>query len=999
MGPDSPLSWRGMKQQYGASPYLMRKMSGMQRCKVGRAAFGGLLALLTIFAAEPALAQEGSVGGTVLDETGAPVSAAQVQIVGTNRGTLTDARGRYVVTGVPVGPRGVEARRIGFQNAEVEVVVGAGAMAQADLILRASPLALEAVVVTGQGGEISRRRLSTNVDVISSEQIEASPATRLDQLLQASLPSAQIRMTSGQAGTSSIIRTRGINSVSTNSTPVIYVDGVRVDNLNTAAALSLSISGGSHQGAATSAIADLPMDNIDRIEHIPGGAATTLYGSDAANGVIQIFTKKGSAGPTRFTVESQLGMDTPVDDFHFFDRTRDLLYRNGLSQQYSLGIQGGSPGFTYSVSGNVRAQESHRREGENNALGFRTGFGAAVGDRGRYTASLSYNQSEAPRFRNGNAGGYNSLWFVEGGRSFAFGFDNNIDTLDDSEWNRLQNFVHHAEALQNYRVRVRRFITSHGFTFEPTQNLTLRSTLGLDQRLSNERAITTNEFLIHTQSAPEGTADRGSIQNYDRNFLGLTAELGAQHRADVGGLSFVSSFGGQLFRNSDEQVGYAAQNVRDGSETLVGAGLTSSSDFTARVANYGLYGQTNIGFRDRYFVEVGLRADRNTAFGQTVGTQFYPKLGVSYDVTSEPWLRERVSESALSQLRLRANYGQAGNFPRPFANDRTVAFNSLRGDQAATFGQPGNPDLSPERTSTIEVGAEASMFDDRASFGITWYNALTRDALLNAPSAPSTGEATQLRNVGEIENSGIELRASVVPIVTDDVRLTLQGSFNTLNNMMKSTGGTPVFNLGGMSERTIQAVVEEGYPVGYLRGPMALFNPDGTLDRVVPLSYLGKPHPDYFGSMSATLRLGSRVTLNADGDYQFGAQSHSFDRQFRFLNGLPGDDVPPAAIEEAGSRAAIWGDLYNLFVEDTDYVKLRSVTLDYSLPERFLPGLVRDGRIGFSVTNVLGWATSTFDPEIDLSGGMTQGAAAVGGFNYSTDSLPRTFLVTIGLGF
>ena len=216
---------------------------------------------------------------------------------------------------------------------------------------------------------------------------------------------------------------------------------------------------------------------------------------------------------------------------------------------------------------------------------------------------------------------------------------------------------------------------------------------------------------------------------------------------------------------------------------------------------------------------------------------------------------------------------------------------------------------------------------------------------------------------------------------------------------MKSTGGTPVFNLGGMSERTIQAVVEEGDPVGYLRGPMALFNPDGTLDRVVPLSSLAKPHPDYFGTMGATLRIGSRLTVSADGDYQFGAQSHSFDRQFRFLYGLPGDDVPPAAVEAAGGRSAIWGDLYNLFVEDTDYVKLRTINVDYSLPDRFLPGLVRDGRIGFSVTNVLGWAASTFDPEIDLSGGMSQGAAAVGGFNYSTDSLPRTFLITLGLGF
>ena len=216
---------------------------------------------------------------------------------------------------------------------------------------------------------------------------------------------------------------------------------------------------------------------------------------------------------------------------------------------------------------------------------------------------------------------------------------------------------------------------------------------------------------------------------------------------------------------------------------------------------------------------------------------------------------------------------------------------------------------------------------------------------------------------------------------------------------MVETAGTPVFNLGGLSERTIQAVVEEGYPVGYLRGPKAYFNPDGTIERVEYLSYLGKPHPDYFGNLSANLRIGSRLSITASGDYQFGAQAHSFDRHFRFQYGLPGDDVPGAAVEERGGPAAVWLDVFNLFVEDTDYMKLRNLTLDYRLPESWMPGGFSDARIGFSVTNVAGWAASTFDPEIDLSGGMSQGSAAVGGFNYSTDSLPRTFLMTLSVGF
>ncbi|MBL0937791.1 MAG: TonB-dependent receptor [Gemmatimonadaceae bacterium] len=939
-----------------------------------------------------------ALSGIVRDETGAPVANAQVRTTTGTRATQTDERGRFTLSGFMAGTVTIEVRRIGFTPTRIEQTLRAGTNT-VNVTLTRSALALNNVVVTGQGGEIEKKRLSTTIDVIPREQIDNAPVTRLDQLLQAKLPSAQIRLTSGQPGSTSLIRTRGLNSVSTNSTPVIYVDGVRVDNINTAAALSMNLGGGSHQGNATSAIADLPLENIDRIEYVPGGAATTLYGSDAANGVIQIFTRKGSSGATRATLNVQTGVETPQTQWHHFDRTRDLLYRNGMTQQYSGSVEGGNGGFTFSLSGSARASESHRVESENSALSFRSGVAAEVGRNGRYTGSLSYNQDQYPRFRNGNAGGYNSLWFIEGGRSNAFGFNPNIDELGDSAWTALQQFVSRAEALQDNSVRVRRFSTAHGLTWQLGEGFSLKGNVGLDQRITRERSITTNEYLIHIRSFPAGTADRGSISNFDRSYVGLTAELTAQHRKTLGAWSFISVAGGQIFRNDDEQVAFTATNVRDGARTVTGAGVTASQDATFRVANYGLFAQTNIGLSDRYFVELGLRADQNTAFGSTVGTQYYPKVGLVYALSDESWLRSVVPASIVPTLRLRGNYGVAGNFPRPFANDQTVAFNSLGGQLAATYGQPGNPDLRPERTTTYEGGFDLGLAGDRATIGFTRYQARTDDALLNAPSPPSTGQPAQLRNVGVIENRGIELRATVVPVATTAARLTLTGSYNTLRNRMVETGGTPVFNLGGLSERTIQAVVEAGQPVGYLRGARTLFNSDGTIRETQYLQYLGKPHPDAFGAFSAQLQLGSSLTLSADADYQFGASSHSFDRHFRFQYGLPETIIPQAAIDQRGSRANIWLDVFDRFVEKTDYVKMRTLSLDYRLPERFVPRGARSARIGFSVTNPWAWSASSFDPEVDLSGGMSQGSAAVGGFNYSTDSAARSFLLSFGLGF
>jgi outer membrane receptor protein involved in Fe transport len=959
--------------------------------------------------ATPALAQAGGtiVGKVTDDRSGVALPGAQIStMVDTkDRSARSDQDGQYRLIDVPAGSRTVTVRMIGYAVKTATVTVVAGQTATLNVALAVRPLDLDAVVVTGQGGEISKRRIATTVDVVSREVIEASPAKRLDELLQTTLPGAQVRMTSGQVGTTSIMRTRGVTSVSNNSTPVIYVDGVRMDNLNTIATLGMNVSGVRAQGAATSAIADLPMDNIDRVEFIPGGAATTLYGSDAANGVLQIFTKRGAAGAPKMYFEVRDGYDTPQTQFNFFKATKDLIYRNGRTQQYSAGVEGGTNGFTYSLSGNVRASETQRVYGDNTAFGFRSAVGANVGNKGKYQGSFSYNETDTPRFRNGNAGGYTSLWVLESGRSSAFGFNNNIDSLNATDAAALKTFVNNAERLQNNRVFTRSFQTSQRLDFDPFPSVKAHVTFGVNNRFSKERAIVTNEFLIATKAYPAGTTDRGSISNYERSFTGFTFEAGAQHTASFGNdLSVISSVGTQLFRNDDVQVQYTATNVRDGQETLAGAGVTASTDLAYRVANYGIYGQSNISWREKYTVELGVRLDKNTAFGANTGAQTYPKVGLVWALGNEDWLRKLISEKYLSDVRVRAAYGVAGQFPQPFANDRTVAINSFNGQQAATFGQPGNRNLKPERTATTEAGVDLSFLQERITMGLGWYSSRTVDALLNAPPSPSTGEVSQITNVGEIANNGLELRATVTPINTPNFRLSLNASYNTLNNKVMKLGGTPPFAISGYGASTVQGMVQEGYPVGFLRGANAIFDATGKITEIKQLAYLGKPMPDKFGSFGAQLGIGSRFTLSMSADYQFGGQTQSFDRAFRYLYGVAGTDgyVPAAALAQApynGSRAAIWQQVMNLWVEKSDYVSVRTITADYRVPGKFLPSVAKDMRMSFSVTNPYRWAASSFDPETDLSSALTQGGAAVGGYNYATESSPRSFILTLRFGF
>lgn len=958
----------------------------------------GLLAVATT--APPALAQStGTVDGQVISQrSGEPMASVQVFLDGTSFGSVTDSNGRFTIASVPAGTYSLRAQRIGFATGSQTITVQAGQAVTVRIALTDRAIALDEVVVTGQGSEISRRRLSTNIDVISQEQLRAAPVSRLDQILQTGLPSVQVRLASGQPGTTSVMRGRGPVSASRASTPVIYVDGVRVDNLNSQAALSLNTSGGRSTGSQTSSIADIPLENIERIEYIPGGAATTLYGSDAANGVLQIFTSRGSPGPADLSFETEVGYETPIRKYFHFPQTVDLLYRNALTQRYRVSGRGGSEGLTWSFSGSVHDREGYRiASNASRSYQGRTGLAAAISENLRYDGSFSFGWNHYERTRDGNAGSYTPLWLLEGARIFAFGFNNDLANASPQELAELGSWLAQAEALQNNRIQVARTQTSHSLRWEPSETLSFRALAGLDHRSSNERGIQTNEFLIHTLVVAPGTNDRGTISSYDRSFLGLTLEAGGQHRGDLGPFSVISNIGGQLFRTDDNQSARVATNVRDGSLTVRGAGTTSADDVFITLVNYGAYAQQNWGFDDRYFLEVGIRADGNSAFGDEVGVQYYPKAGVVWDLGREAFYEFSSLAQWIGEVRFRANYGVAGNFPEPYSRDRTVSFASFLGQQAVGFGNPGNPQLLPEKTYTSEFGADFDALQGRLTFGFNWYDARTRDALFLAPSPPSTGEGIQVRNVGEIKNTGIEFQAAATLVRSDRLNLRLNASYNTLENVVTDAGGTTPFAIGGHSAGTIQSVVEQGQPLGVLRGNKATFNANGTVESVTPIAHLGSPLPDRFGTVGLNAQIGNNLRLNASADWQTGARMHSFNRQFRYLHGLDDPLLPPAMLTVP--RAANWLAITDQFVEDTDYFKVRNISAQYVVPQHIAQRVARSLELGFSVSNPMGWWTSSFNPETDHSGAQSQGGATVGGFNYAAEPNPRTFLLNVRVRF
>lgn len=937
------------------------------------------------------IGQDTPLHGTVKNSlTGQAIAGATVSVVSKNKSVQTATDGTFNLRLPNSANLVIRISYMGYKTQDIPLTA-ASLEDTLEIKLEQDLFGLDEVVVTGQGLDINKRRLSTNVTSISGTELEKVPATRFDQLLQSKLPNAQIRLTSGQSGATSLIRARGVVSAFMNSTPVIYIDGVRMDNLNTAS----TIGGGSAQGAGVSALADIPIDNIERVEYVNGGAATTLYGSDAANGVIQIFTKKGGADRTSVSVEATIGAERATTDFLHFKRTKELLFEPGVFQRYNVAVNGKSGKVGYSVTSAYLNSSGVQifKQNQNKRFDLRSGFKAELHEKVTYESSFSFVNNSYKRTRNGNQGGYTGLWYAESGASAVTGpnprFNPRIDELSEEDFAKMKEYVHTAERLQDNEIVVNRFQTAQTFQYRPMQNLNVKAVGGIDYRVVRNQTIQTNEYLTHTTG--NLSTDRGSIDNGERKYWGLTLELNAQHKAEIGDFSAVTTLGGQLFRNEDRQISYIGTNVRDGARTIQNAILTSSNNLVEEVVNYGVYLQTNLGWRNKMFLDLGLRGDGNSAFGRDIGIQYYPKIGLSYVPSSEYWWKENLS--FLPSAKLRGNYGVAGNFPPPFLNLRTVNFDGYLGGQAASFGLPG-VDLRPEKTTTFEVGLDLGVWQDRLTFSAGFYRAVTNDALFSVPAAPSTGEGEALRNVGKILNRGLEFSTQIMAIQKEKTSLKFNFALNTLYNKVLSSNGAAPFNIAGFSERTVQTVVEEGYSIGFIRGAYGEFGENGELASTTPLQYLGTTIPDLFGSGGVNFQW-KALNIFANADYQKGAFANNWDSQFRYNYGAGDEGIPLGEINSSYKRTR-WLQFTNKFIEKTDFIKIRTIGASYTLPSSAIRSFARSLVISGSVMNPFNFTSSSFDPEATISGAAKgQGRATTGGISYATYSAPRQFLISL----
>lgn len=906
----------------------MRAHSRWTVLGVASFALAGIGASTTALAAQ----QTGRITGQVLEaKTQRPLPGAQVYVAGTNLGVVTGSDGRYVLPNVPVGTAAVRVQMIGSGMEERTVEVAAGETVTLNFLLTESAISLNEIVVTGAAGATERRKIGNTIAVINATSVlEKTPVSSLDELLKGRAAGLHTIPTSGQVGTGALFRIRGQVSVSQTNSPLVYVDGVRVDNSKG--------SGPGLGGQGLSRLADLNPTDFERVEVIKGAAATTLYGTEASAGVIQIFTKRGAQGQARWSFQTEQGRERVREDVFEGDlypefvgptgvraRNPREIVQTGHHQNYQLSVGGGSEGIRYYLASGFSRQEGSIQPDRNHLrqVTARANITAMPSNR----VTLNWNSSYS-----------NSLLRIPDGDNGLFGFVSAVHLAvpytasEERPWGESFNALSSNRMLENYQ-RVHHVTTGVTVEYQPADFMRNSMTVGLD--VVDEESTKLFPFGF-TGSGNQ----RGLKSNANRTNTSVSVDLrSVLSHALSASVTTETAVGGQLNHESNYRVFAQGEEFPAPGVSTVGAGArTIGTETRVTEVNAGLFLQETLGLMDKLFLTGGVRLDGNSAFGEEFVTQLYPKASVAYNISEEGFWPTALIPS----LKLRVAWGTSGLAPAQFAADRTyLAVSALEGLPAVTPGNLGDPNLAPERSSELEMGIDAGLLDNRFGLVLTYYRQRTQDALVPAQFPPSAGFRTvQLKNIGELRNRGIEASVRALWLTTEDF------SFQT--NVELATQRNEVTDMGGAAPiaRGFNTRVVEGFPAsGFWRRNIVRWDPETrrhiTTDT---LEFLGTDKPTFFGSVTADMTLFKRLTLSGMADWATGHLHENATRGFR-IQFLTGDEYLRLVERPNGGRTPAGDSLLNYvaslgstaaYIEEADFLKIRELALTYALPDSWL---------------------------------------------------------------
>lgn len=903
--------------------------------------------------------QVGAVGGRVVDSaTGRGILGATVKIAGTKVSAVAGDSGRFMLKNVPAGDRLLTVRAFGYRPAERSVTVPDGMVFATRVGLAVAPNVLSGVVTTATGVE-ERRRVGSDITVINADSVlRVAPVTTVTQLLTNRVPGLVVQNTTGIPGAPARLRLRGESSLSMSDDPIVVIDGVRVyadqSGSTTAAGIvgaflpgSATSSGGSSVAgnasggpnssyAGPSALDQLDVNSIETIEVLKGPSASALYGSDAANGVIVITTKRGRPGPTRWTLSMDQGWTTlpgewPTNYYLFATPIgggtsailsspyagaslyrRDSLVKfqalndptsspfgTGTQQNASVGVSGGNGALTYAMTGSIGGQTGYLQLPAviTRAFGTAHDFAAPhwMTEPDRYTTWGGNGQLAAQLPRQAGLTFSHTLFQS---RQQQSSLQSAVGILSSTYFSPAS--INAAGFINSFYERA---ILETGTTTDalalsgwaPWSWLSVHATVGRNTSDQDDNSVIPYGYVQTTSDSvgayhlsqgrnQMGTFDAGAsvVQRFVTTALGLNVTTQATNAL--------------TYTQSGLAPGVLVPNVFTCTDVSGNCGTQS----VVHSATYGWYVQPTLNLNSRFFVSPGFRLDGGSASGSSDEFNPFPRLDLSYIAVD----RDHPRFGVLTLLRPRLAFGIAGVQPGPtqrlrlFTSDATIVPYDIEGAPGLTIPQLlvdglGNTQLHPERSRELEGGMDAEFGDGRLALTLTGYHKMRYDAIMGIDVAPSVGVSSSngvAVNVGTIRNTGYEATLQARLVNASAVRWSVGSNLSTDRNLVVALNpGVKQLlvenGVGGVGGGNVQALIVPGYPLnGFWARPIAAYtdvNGDGLIDpsevRLADsAAYLGAPYPRYTLNLSTDVSLfNGRLAVSTAGSYVNGLTQYN----------------------------------------------------------------------------------------------------------------------------
>ncbi|MBC9934744.1 SusC/RagA family TonB-linked outer membrane protein [Chitinophaga qingshengii] len=816
-----------------------------------------LLLLLSLLA----FSQEKKITGKVFDaRDNTPLPGVTVQVKGTSTGTQTGPDGSYTLT-VPGNNTTLVFSFVGYTPTEKLV----GNAATLNAALSTDVKSLQDVVVVGYGTQ-KRSDVTGAVASVRAGALQERPAPSVNQALSGRMPGVQVSTNSGRPGGQTRIRIRGFSSINTTSNPLYVVDGVALPMGN--------------QIQNSNAIDYINPNDVESIEVLKDASSTAIYGARGANGVVLVTTKKGSPTGGRVIYDNYFGINTPgphrvkmlnareyLDletqgwknaqiydkagwdngnyvasnpalkrtDSRFFDKDGNPLYdtdwfkesiQHKLTQSHQLGFSGGNPDTQYGLYLGYLDDNGLLLNSYLKRYSARFTIQTKIKEWLQVGGSLSYNNQEENLVDIGT-GGLNSVRMITEAMPFL------PIKLADGTWTNNKMYPG-AEGGSNpvqiltdrkYILNTQNILGNVYANITLAKGLELRSTVGTNV-VTRGRNEWNGRSLLDISASQKGIAvvanDRETFWSFE-NYLTYNKRFGTDH--SFTGMLGMGTSEDNFFtfnaRGENYSTDYFENNNLGAGSVIPASGVGSNRN---RFSFFSYFTRLNYAYKERYLLTLTARRDGSSRFGPSNKYATFPSAGLGWRVSEEPWMK---NNRVISHLKLRTSYGVTGNSEiPPYQSLASLAANStfaavIDGAKVQGIGinRLPNPDLKWERTAQADFGAEIGFFGNRLNLEADVYYRKTSDMLLDAPVPTTSGYATIRKNIGSMENKGLELGLNALVINGKDFNwnTTFNISFNR-NKILSLATPADIFGVGGPNFTNQTNILRIGESVGSFWG-------------------------------------------------------------------------------------------------------------------------------------------------------------------------------------